>query len=349
MTCKSFCALILLVLALVSVLFFSRQPRSVSFRQYAFPAMTSSAKLSSVFVDSGAFPNGIYNDPSAFVSLNRSAIGRIYGLFSSSAPSGSGDVSMWVPVVHKTLGTRWKHVVLPDQLYHRTAQHSLLSTHLADTALRATPFLTRATHCLVFDDGWIAPFSPDCTGIFMQVVYAPADSPPSQSLPPHCIYRPIHDACVVASTTLASPHALTARPPPVPAAEYDAAMQRRTSGIYLDSDDPILSHAVSRGVARSSPAPHVPQLSDNELRVWRMMGFPFNRQWRWAYDSTLGHGLTTPPPPGHMFTDLHVLPARMRALPFARFHAPRSHDVVGALIHIDYHTGGHRVHRHVSR
>ena len=75
---------------------------------------------------------------------------------------------------------------------------------------------------------------------------AAADSPPSATcLPAHCIYRPIHDACVIASTTLASPHALAARPPPVPAAEYDAAMQRRASGIILDSDEPVLSHAVS--------------------------------------------------------------------------------------------------------
>ena len=163
MTCKSPCTLIFFVFFLVSVLCCSRHTRSISSRQYAFPAVSSSAKLSSVFVDSGAFPNGIYNDSTAFVSLNRSAVGRIYGLFSSSAPSGTGDVSMWVPVVHKTLGSRWKHVVLPDQLYHRTAQHSLFSTHLADTALRATPFLTRATHCLVFDDergGWTPDVKP---------------------------------------------------------------------------------------------------------------------------------------------------------------------------------------------
>ena len=339
MTCKSFCALIVLVLFFVSMFFCSRHARSASFRQYAFPAV-SSAKLSSVFVDSGAFPNGIYNDSSAFVSLNRSTVGRIYGLFSSSAPSGTGPVSMWVPVVHKTLGKKWKHVLLPDQLFHRTAQHSLFSTHLADTVLHATPFLTRNTHCLVFDDGWVAPFSPDCTGIFMQVVYAPASSPPPETcLPPHCVHRPVHDTCVVAAASLTSSHALAAYRPPVPAAAYDAAVHRRAAGIVLDSDEPVLSHAVSRGVARSSPTPHVPQLSDDELRVWRMMGFPFNRQWRWAYDSTLGHGLTKTPPPVHMFTDLHVLPARMRALPFARFHAPRSHDVVGALIHIDYHTG----------
>merc|ERR1712185_157571 len=29
----------------------------------------------------------------------------------------------------------------------------------------------------------------------------------------------------------------------------------------------------------------------------------------------------------------------MRALPFARIHTPRSKDVVGALIHMDFHTG----------
>ena len=54
---------------------------------------------------------------------------------------------------------------------------------------------------------------------------------------------------------------------------------------------------------------------------------------------TTGHGLTKVPTPVHMFTDLHVLPARMRALPFARIHTPRSKDVVGALIHMDFHTG----------
>lgn len=250
---------------------------------------------------------------------------------------------MWIPVVHQAHGAQWKHVILPNQLYHRKAEQSLFSTHVADTILQATPFLTRHTHCLVFSDGWVAPLAPDCSGIFMHVVYAPAGSPPPASLlPSHCVHRPIHDLCVAASATLTPAHAraLAARPPPVPAGAYDAAVQRRAAGIILDSDEVVLSHGVSRGVSNDvKTMSHIPQLSEAELRVWRMMGFPFNRQWRWAYDATLDHGLVKPPPPVHMFTDLHVLPARMRALPFSRVHTPRSHDVVGALVHIDFHTG----------
>ena len=41
-------------------------------------------------------------------------------------------------------------------------------------------------------------------------------------------------------------------------------------------------------------------------------------------DATTDHGLTRVPTPVHMFTDLNVLPARMRALPFSRLNVPKT-------------------------
>ena len=248
-------------------------------RQVAYPARA--VAFSDLFVDSGSFPEGIYREPHAFESLDRSITSRILGLFASSAPSGAGVVSMWVPTVHPIHGVKWRHARLRRQLHSPRAGQSLFSTAAAVDQLHAVPFLTRHTHCLVFEDGWVAPFDPRDDGIFLRVVFAPESSPPAISaLPAHCLHRPIFDVC---------------------------------SSVVVPLLGPLVSqHCVSFDgtphVASGAIAPQVPTLSASELRAWRMMGFPFNRQWRWAYDATCDHGLTRVPTPVHMFTDLHILP-----------------------------------------
>lgn len=274
--------------------------------QVAFPGRNSS--VSSVFVDSGAYPQGIYRERHAFGDdLDFTVRSRICGLFSSSAPAGAGTVSLWFPVVHREHGVKWRHAYIRHQLYSPRASQSLFSTHVAEHQLNAVPILTRHAHCMVFSDGWVAPFPHRTDGIFLDVVFAPADEPPDVSaLPSHCLYRPVFGDCASVVPRLLGP-LLGALPP---------------------MDDNV-----------GAIAPQIPRLTLTELQVWRLMGFPFNRQWRWAFDATLDHGLAKVPAPVHMFTDLHVLPSRMRALPFARIHTPRSKDVIGALIHMDFHTG----------
>ena len=63
--------------------------------QLAFPAQ--SEKLESVFVDSGAFPEGIYSKRHMFTSVRESVVTRVCGLLSSASSNGRGDVSMWLP------------------------------------------------------------------------------------------------------------------------------------------------------------------------------------------------------------------------------------------------------------
>ena len=121
MTCKSFflgslSLVMLVVLFSVLIFLFSGLCRAPSQqRQWACPGRSNHAHIRSVFVDSGAFPDGIYREHDAFMTLNTSTTTRICGLFSSSSPSGSGDVSMWVPAVHPTLGRAWRHLLIPQQ------------------------------------------------------------------------------------------------------------------------------------------------------------------------------------------------------------------------------------------
>ena len=136
--------------------------------QCAFTGKTS--QLHPIFVDSGAFPEGIYRESYAFSSLQHNTGARICGLFSSSAPVGAGTVSMWVPVVHRDHEARWLHCSLKGQLYSPRASQSLFSTQVVDSQLNAVPFLTRRSHCIVFPDGWVAPLSPTPDGIFLDVV-----------------------------------------------------------------------------------------------------------------------------------------------------------------------------------
>ena len=81
-------------------------------------------------------------------------------------------------------------------------------------------------------------------------------------------------------------------------------------------------------------------LSKSELRAWRLMGFPFNRQWKAAVTQTTEHGLELKknqiPSSVNMFTEPKVLLARMRCLPFHR-SLSRLASAVGHLIWIDFH------------
>ena len=289
------CIWLLYLLNLLCGWYRTRRPR-----QFAFPGL-SNPTLEDVFVDSGAFPNGVYKSRTAFTELDEKGLAtRICGLFSSDVAS-SGTVSLWIPVVRPSDSPSWVNLVLTNQLYQRKAAVTLFSTNALDT-LHAVPFLTRHAHCIVFRDGCVAPLSPTSGGIFLGVVFAPPSAKPPDSLvPSYVVERDVFRVC------------------------------RQIA--------PSLCGASAMAVPPLTSVSHIPNLSEDELSVWRMMGFPFNRQWRWAYDATEDHGLKKVPTPVHMFTDLHVLPARMRALPFARVHTPRLHTAVGALVHMDFHTG----------
>ena len=297
------CHVLVFFVVLCVLSFVARRSRSRVVQQVAFPAWPVSP-VRSVFVDSGSYPHGIYNSRDCFADLDEGGLAiRICGLFSSAASAGRGTVTMWLPVVRPgTKERKWFHLSMADQIYQKNASTMLFSTQAIDL-LGHVPFLTRYANCIVLADGWVAPLSPDERGYYLDVVFAPATSPPSLSLMPHHVQaREVHTFCV----------------------EVAPRLSRQPS---------------SQQALTAAPRPQVPALTDAELRAWRMMGFPFNRQWRWAYDATTGHGLSKLPNPVHMFTDLHVLPARMRALPFHRSHAPREAKAAGALVHIDFHTG----------
>ena len=74
----------------------------------------------------------------------------------------------------------------------------------------------------------------------------------------------------------------------------------------------------NQSVKAAAGLARVPALTPHELQTWRMQGFPFDKQWRWAFDATMGHGLTKAPTQVHMFTATCVLGARMKALPYNR-------------------------------
>jgi len=103
----------------------------------------------------------------------------------------------------------------------------------------------------------------------------------------------------------------------------------------LDVPPTSLSRGHNQSVTASTAVSRVPALSPAESHMWRLMGFPFNKQWHWAMGS-LGFNSPTPV---HMFTDYNVLAARMRALPFKRYATPRLVPIVGQLIRIDFQVG----------
>ena len=73
--------------------------------------------------------------------------------------------------------------------------------------------------------------------------------------------------------------------------------------------------------------------------MWRMQGFLFAKQWRWAYGATTGHVLVRVPPAVHMSTDTNVLGARMRALPYNATSPKARSTSVGQLIFMDFQQG----------
>ena len=181
----------LVVLFSVLIFLFSGLCRAPSQqRQWACPGRSNHAHIRSVFVDSGAFPDGIYREHDAFMTLNTSTTTRICGLFSSSSPSGSGDVSMWVPAVHPTLGRAWRHLLIPQQLHSPRASQSLFSTRAADVHLQAVPFLSRHAHCLVLPDDWVVPLSTATDGIFLDTIFSGPDACPDDNLlPAYCVFQ----------------------------------------------------------------------------------------------------------------------------------------------------------------
>ena len=141
MTRKTFLSLVLVLLSCgISAVFFHLCGSFLraGVDQVAFPARAPSSHA--LFVDSGAFPDGIYRERHAFESIDQDITSRICGLFSSSATAGMGDVSMWIPMVHPIHGGAWRHCRLRRQLYSPNATQSLFSTHVATTQLKAVAY-----------------------------------------------------------------------------------------------------------------------------------------------------------------------------------------------------------------
>ena len=198
---------------------------------------------------------------------------------------------MWLPAVHPEHGRKWQNKVLDKQLYQRAAQQSLYAPRAMSERYSSVTFPEH--RCIVFPDGWVVPFSSRQDGYFVDAVFAPSDQPPSEELlPADCILNATHLRCSAFC--------------------FQASVCNKTYG----------APAKEGGIAG------FPQLTAQELHMWRLMGFPFNRQWRWAFDGTTDHGLTKVPTPVHMFLDLRLLPARMRALPFSKLRQDVSGRVV---------------------
>ena len=129
---------------------------------------------------------------------------------------------------------------------------------------------------------------PGTDGYFIDIMFGNQSTPPNPHMfPSVCVYRHIFAFCVQTHSQLC-----------LPQPSHLSPMQEGAT-TDLTSSTALTSNTV-RG-------PQMPTLSPQELHSWRMMGFPFNRQWRWAYDATTDHHLTKIPTPVHMFTDLHIL------------------------------------------
>jgi hypothetical protein len=257
-------------------------------------------------VDTGSYPRGIYKDLSVFTSFsnNVSSVNGLYGKNSCSM----GAARLWVPVITPSFSFAWKCLEAPDQLFEPTSAENLWSTHDAFVhgGVRHG-FDDNKT--LMFPDGSFCPMDPDAQAGYRVhlVVGGDGGPPPLSMIPKHFTHFSQSGPRGSASTNSAY------------------------LGSTLSEKDPV------EDVFNESQ-PQI--LSKSELRAWRLMGFPFNRQWKAAVTQTTEHGLELKknqiPSSVNMFTEPKVLLARMRCLPFHR-SLSRLASAVGHLIWIDFH------------
>ena len=307
--------------------------------------------LHSVFVDSGAFPDGVFSDSRMFASGSISSPTIFSSLFGNkSSDTSRGDCTMWFPAVHSSTGvTEWRRSSFPDQILEPKAAQSLLSV---DACHRAGFLCDFSSRCITLHGGWVVPFSSRSDGYFLGVWSG--SSPPPSHLPTGCSALSPSQLAFSRFCSSSSCHP-TFRVKPVghpktlmQAVRSHASATARTasqSGAVVpiaggalslyDAPSAPLHRGHNQSVTASTAASRIPVLTTAESHMWRLMGFPFNKQWHWAMDS-LGF---KSPTSVHMFTDYNVLAARMRALPFKRYATPRIVPQVGQLIRIDFQVG----------
>ena len=300
------------LLVLVFIFPCSAQPvvnSGQTYEQTSFMA-TSPIKpfhATSAVVDTGSYPRGIYNIAEAFTSFS-SDVSSVAGLYGDSSCS-LGEVTLWLPVLSPAQMVGWKSITMPNQLFEPKSRECLYSTHdgFAHGGVRHG-FDDEKT--ILFPDGSRSPMHPDArNGYRIHVVVGGDGEPPPLSMIPSWVH----------SSRLSA----------VKCAQRD----ENQTGYVAHSKSQLPIEAVDSDV-------HPSVLSKSELRAWRLMGFPFNRQWKAAVSKTIDHGLQLKPgflPQSvNMFTEPKVLLARMRCLPFHR-KLSRMATAVGHLVWIDFH------------
>ena len=266
---------------------------------------TQSLVFDDIFVDSGTYPEGLYTKSAAFVSL-RPDFTTLTGAFSSKGASARGTVRMWLPAYDFTTSSpTWEQVVIEHQLLAENASQTLWSTH-AGRRVGVRHYIDE--RAMVLSNGTVVPFSPRPDGYFVMAVYS-KEKPSDRFLPDYC--------------------------GPAPQLRAVHRMWLQTTGSFVTA----VAYPMNQSVPASVKLGSCPKLSAKEMHVWRMMGFPFDSQWKRAVSGSSGHGLGKNPTSVHMFTDLNVLAARMRALPFHKTSPPFRAQVVGGLIWMDFHEG----------
>ena len=245
-----------------------------------------------VCVDSGCFPQGIYSRRSAFAELRTTGLPSVQGVFGSQRAAGVGTIVFWMPAIKLATGERsWYCVKLDDQILMPSVPQDLYAPQAAFVQCGIRHYLEPPFSCLLLPSGWVAPLTTlDGNGCFLHVVYSSLSSPPPLSAFPVGLPQSVTLAWTQLFRMclhLPSPGVLS--PAPLPGAQLVAVGNSTLTNVTL---------------------------SDRELHLWRVMGFPFDKQWKWSCRHSTGHSVSSPSTV-HMFTELSVLPARMRALPFS--------------------------------
>jgi hypothetical protein len=234
-----------------------------------------------------------------------------------------GLLSMWFPAINVNTGEQaWRNVSIPQQICQTATASSLLSTAACQGQGMLSYFDQR---CAVLPGGWVIPFAGK-GGFYMDVIYAPVSTPPSASLLPTTL-------AVTGQVELS--HVLWQVTKAFESSTLVPLLGRLTA-VYAGGTLNLAVRGNNQSVAASAALTRLPKMTPEETQAWRMQGFPFAKQWRWAYAATTGHGLKCLPTAPHLFTDPRVTAGRMRSLPFHAVSSTPRATKPGQLVHMDF-------------
>ena len=173
---------------------------------------------------------------------------------------------MWFPGIDTDNKPGWRKLEIKQQIFDPAVRDNLYSVNdgFAQGGVRHS---FDDINCLVFPDGFRSHFDRDFSkGYYSTVAASGVDTmPPVGSVPQF-----MHEMATSGASSATNLNA-----------QYFANTTYAFSNKQTESLDTVEELAVSRG--------H--QMPKDQLHAWKVMGYPFNRQWKQVIGATTGHGV----------------------------------------------------------